>query len=184
MKVVLIIFVILVLVAIWLIKMYNGLVKAKQKVKNAWSQIEVQLQKRFDLVPNLVETVKGYAKHETSVFEKVTELRTAWANAKTVEEKAKIGNEVTDALKTVMAVSENYPDLKANSNFMQLQSELKEIESKIAFSRQFYNDSVTMYNTMISVFPANMVAGMFGFKEESLFQAESDEARKNVQVKF
>ena len=171
MKIFLIVLLILVvLLIIWLIKVYNSLVTARQKVKNAWSQIEIQLQKRFDLIPNLVETVKGYAKHESGVFEKVTELRTSWANAKTVEEKAEIGNQVSEALKTVIAVSENYPELKANTNFTQLQEQLQEIESKIAYARQFYNDAVTMYN--------------FGFKAEALFQAESEEARKNVQVKF
>lgn len=176
--------ILVVLLIIWLIKVYNSLVTARQKVKNAWSQIEIQLQKRFDLIPNLVETVKGYAKHESGVFEKVTELRTSWANAKTVEEKAEIGNQVSEALKTVIAVSENYPELKANTNFTQLQEQLQEIESKIAYARQFYNDAVTMYNTRIAVFPTNVIAGMFGFKAEALFQAESEEARKNVQVKF
>lgn len=176
--------VVVLLIIIWIASSYNMLVKARQKVKNAWSQIEVQLQKRFDLIPNLVETVKGYAKHEEGVLEKVTELRTSWANAKTVEEKAEVANQVTGALKTIMAVSENYPDLKANQNFLNLQADLKDIESKIAYSRSFYNDAVTMYNTKVQVFPTNIIAGMFGFKEEALFNAESDEARHNVKVEF
>ena len=176
--------VLVVLIIIWVATSYNGLVHARQKVKNAWSQIEVQLQKRFDLIPNLVETVKGYTKHEEGVLEKVTSLRTSWTNAKTVEEKAEVANQVTSALKTIMAVSENYPDLKANQNFLSLQSDLKDIESKIAYSRSFYNDAVTMYNTKVQMFPTNIIAGMFGFKEEALYNAESDEARHNVKVEF
>ena len=179
-----IILVIVVLIAIFVISTYNGLVRSRQKVKNAWSQIDVQLQRRFDLIPNLVETVKGYMGHESEVLEKVTSLRTSWASAKTVEDKAKIDNELSGALKTIMAVSENYPDLKANQNFADLQASLKETENKIAYSRQFYNDSVTMYNTKLEVFPSNFVASMFNFKPESLFEVESGEARKNVKVDF
>ena len=176
--------VVIVLIIAWVIGMYNGLVRARQKVKNAWSQIEVQLQRRFDLIPNLVETVKGYAKHESQVFEKVAELRTSWANANTISEKAEIGNQLSGTLKTIMAVSENYPELKANNNFMQLQGQLQETENKIAFSRQFYNDAVTMYNTKIETVPTNIIAGMFNFKPETLFQTESEEAKHNVNVKF
>ena len=179
-----IIAVIVVLIILWIIGVYNGLVRLRQKVRNAWSQIEIQLQRRFDLIPNLVETVKGYAKHESGVFEKVAELRTSWANASSISEKAEIGNELSGVLKTIMAVSENYPELKANQNFIDLQEQLKETEDKIAFSRQFYNDAVTMYNTKIEVFPSNLIAGMFGFKPETLFKTESEEARKNVNVKF
>ena len=166
------------------ISIYNGLVKAQQKVKNAWSQIEVQLQKRFDLVPNLVETVKGYAKHEKEVLDKVTELRSSWASAKTNSEKVEVENQFAGALKTIMAVAENYPELKANANFMELQGQLKEIEEKIAFSRAFYNDAVTMFNTKIHVFPNNIVAGMLGYKEESLFKVDNEEAKKSVKVEF
>jgi len=167
-----------------IINVYNGLVKSRQKVKNAWSQIDVQLQRRFDLIPNLVETVKGYMGHELSVLTKVTELRTSWANAKTVAEKAELDNQLSGALKTIMAVSENYPDLKANQNFNQLQEELKNTENKISFSRQFYNDTVTMYNTKLEVIPSNIVASIFNFKAEELFKVDSDEARKNVKVSF
>ena len=179
-----IILVIVVLIAIFVISTYNGLVRSRQKVKNAWSQIDVQLQRRFDLIPNLVETVKGYMGHEAEVLEKVTSLRTSWANAKTVEDKAKLDTELSGALKTIMAVSENYPDLKANQNFAELQASLKETENKVAYSRQFYNDTVTMYNTKLEVFPSNFVASMFSFKPESLFEVESGEARKNVKVDF
>lgn len=179
-----IILAIVILLVIFVISIYNNLVKSRQKVKNAWSQIDVQLQRRFDLIPNLVETVKGYMGHEAGVLEKVTELRTSWANANTSSEKVKIDNELSGALKTIMAVSENYPDLKANTTFMELQNNLKETENKISFSRQFYNDTVTMYNTQLETFPSNIVAGMFGFAPEALFNVESDEARKNVKVDF
>jgi len=163
---------------------YNGLVKARLKVKNAWSQIDVQLQRRFDLIPNLVETVKGYMEHETETLAKVTELRTSWGNANTVAEKANLDNELSSTLKTIMAISENYPDLKANQNFSELQEELRNTENKISYSRQFYNDSVTMYNTKLEVFPSNIIASSFGFKPEELFKTDSEEARQNVKVDF
>ena len=176
--------IIIVLLIIWIISIYNGLVTSKQKVDNAWSQIDVQLQRRFDLIPNFVETVKGYAAHESETFEKITSLRTSWANANTVAEKADLDNQLSGALKTIMAVSENYPELKANTNFSELSEELRNTENKISFSRQFYNDSVTMYNTKLELFPSNIVAGMFNFTPRELFAAESDEARKNVKVSF
>ena len=175
---------IIVVLIIVVISMYNNLVRLRQKVKNSWSQIDVQLQRRFDLIPNLVETVKGYMSHEEGVLEKVTELRTSWANAGTVKEKAELDNQLSGALKTIMAVSENYPDLKANQNFSELQQELQNTENKISFSRQFYNDSVTMYNTKLEVVPSNIIASMFGFKPEELFKVEGEEARKNVKVDF
>jgi LemA protein len=173
-----------VIIAIFVISIYNGLVKSRQKVKNAWSQIDVQLQKRFDLIPNLVECVKGYMSHEANVLEKVTTLRSSWANAKNINEKASINNELQSTLKTIMAVSENYPDLKANTNFSDLQNSLSEIENKISFARQFYNDAVTMYNTKLEVFPNNVIASLFNFKAEDLFNVDSPEARKNVKVDF
>ena len=179
-----IILVVVALIALFVISVYNGLVKSRQKVKNAWSQIEVQLQRRFDLIPNLVECVKGYMAHESDVLEKVTSLRSSWANAKGIEEKANLDNQLSGALKTIMAVSENYPDLKANTNFTDLQNNLKETENKISFSRQFYNDTVTMYNTKIEVFTDNIVASMFNFKAEPLFNVDNDEVRKNVKVDF
>lgn len=176
--------IIIVLLVLAIIGMYNNLVRLRQKVKNSWSQIDVQLQRRFDLIPNLVETVKGYMEHEKEVLTKVTELRTSWAGASSVAEKAELDSELSGALKTIMAVSENYPDLKANQNFSELQQELQNTENKISFSRQFYNDSVTMYNTKLEVFPSNIIASMFSFKPEELFKAESDEARKNVKIDF
>ena len=176
--------VIIAVIAIFIITTYNNLVKSRLKVKNAWSQIDVQLQRRFDLIPNFIETVKGYMAHEKDVLTKVTELRTSWSNASSVNEKAEINNELSASLKTIMAVSENYPDLKANQNFLEMQEELRNTENKISFSRQFYNDTVTMYNTKLEVFPSNIIAGWFNFTAESLFAAESDEARKNVKVDF
>ena len=163
---------------------YNTLVGLRQKVKNAWSQIDVQLQRRFDLVPNLVESVKGYMKHESDVLTKVTEIRSSWANAKTVSEKAELDNQLSNTLKTIMAVSESYPDLKANQNFLDLQASLNNTEDKISYSRQFYNDTVTKYNTKIEQFPSNIVASMFHFTTETLFEVDNSEARKNVKVDF
>jgi LemA protein len=176
--------IIIVAIIAFVIATYNGLVVARQKVKNAWSQIDVQLQRRFDLIPNFVETVKGYMTHEKDTLTKVTELRTSWSGASSIDEKAALNNQLSNTLKTIMAVSENYPDLKANQNFLEMQEELKNTENKISFSRQFYNDSVTMYNTKLEVFPSNIIAGMFNFTQETLFAAESDEARKNVKVDF
>ena len=180
----LIILIIVVAIIGFVVSIYNGLVKSKMKVENAWSQIDVQLQRRFDLIPNFVETVKGYMSHEKETLEKVTELRTSWANATTVKDKAELDGQLSSALKTIMAVSENYPDLKANQNFMQLSEELRNTENKIAFSRQFYNDTVTMYNTKLQVFPSNIIAGMFNFTPSDLFKTDSEEARHNVKVDF
>ena len=181
-----IILIIAVILLFVVISIYNSLVKAKLNVENAWSQIDVQLQRRFDLIPNFVETVKGYMTHEKETFEKIAGLRTSWANASSVKDKANLDGELSSALKTIMAVSENYPDLKANQNFMQLSEELRNTENKISFSRQFYNDSVTMYNTKLELFPSNIVASIFGakFKSAELFEVENDEVRKNVKVDF
>ena len=176
--------IILLVVIVAIIAMYNGLVQAKLKTENAWSQIDVQLQRRFDLIPNLVEAVKGYMKHEEEVLTKVTELRTSWASASSVSEKAELDNQLSGTLKTIMAVSENYPDLKANQNFTQLQEELRSTENKISYARQFYNDSVTMYNTKLQVIPTNIISSMFNFTPEELFKTDSEEARKNVKVDF
>lgn len=179
-----IILAILVIIIVTIIGMYNGLVQSRIKVDNAWSQIDVQLQRRFDLIPNFVETVKGYMSHEKETFEKIAALRTSWANAESVSDKAKLDGELSTTLKTIMAVSESYPELKANQNFSELSEELRNTENKISFARQFYNDSVTMYNTNLQVFPSNIIAGMFNFTPRDLFKAESDEARKNVKVDF
>ena len=179
-----IILAIVVLTAIWIISAYNGLVKKKMKAENAWGQIEVQLQRRFDLIPNLVNCVKGYMEHEEDVLTKVTELRTAWSGATSIDEKANLDNQLSGALKTIMAVSENYPDLKANQNFTELQAELTNTENKISYSRQFYNDTITMYNTAISVFPTSIIAGIFGFSPKTLFNVDTPESRQNLKVDF
>ena len=176
--------IIIVILVVVVIALYNSLVVARQKVRNAWSQIDVQLQRRFDLIPNLVETVKGYMTHEKGVLTEVTNLRSSWSNANSVGEKAKLDNQLSDTLKTIMALSENYPDLKASQNFSELQEELRATENKISFSRQFYNDTVTMYNTKLEVVPTNILASIFHFKPEELFTTESDEARQNIKVDF
>jgi len=176
--------VIVALIILWVIFAYNGLVRKKMKVQNSWGQIDVQLQRRFDLIPNLVNCVKGYMEHEKDTLAKVTELRTAWAKAETIGEKVDLDNQLSGALKTIMAVSEAYPDLKANQNFSELQEELRNTENKISYSRQFYNDSVTMYNTALLVFPTNIIASMFNFTAEKLFVVDTEEARKNVKVDF
>lgn len=180
----LIILIVIVVIILAFISMYNSLIALRTKVDNAWSQIDIQLQRRFDLIPNFVETVKGYMNHESETFEKIAALRTSWANASSVKDKAEIDNQISGALKTIMAVSENYPELKANQNFLQLSEELRNTENKISFSRQFYNDTVTRYNTKIQTIPTNIIAGMFNFTARDLFKAESDEARKNVKVDF
>lgn len=179
-----IILAIVVVLALFVAIVYNQLVSLRQRVNNSWSQIDVQLQRRFDLIPNLVESVKGYMTHEGETLSKVTSLRTSWSEAKSVDEKVSLDNELSDTLKTIMAVAENYPDLKANQNFLALQAELKDTESKVAYSRQFYNDTVTMYNTKLETFPSNIVAGMFGFKASSLFSVSSEQAKEAVKVDF
>ena len=179
-----IILIIVAVIVIAFIALYNSLVAMRLRVKNAWSQIDVQLQRRFDLIPNLVETVKGYMEHESEVLTNVSELRSSWANAKTVDEKASLDNALSESLKTIMAVAENYPELKANQNFSELQTELTNTENKISYSRQFYNDTVTRYNTKLEVFPSNIIASMFHFTAESLFEADNAEVRKNVKVDF
>ncbi|MFH1751157.1 MAG: LemA family protein [Candidatus Micrarchaeota archaeon] len=168
---------------LWFIAIYNGLITLRNRIENAWSQIDVQLKKRYDLIPNLVETVKGYARYEKSVFENVTKARAAMANAGSVTDKAKADNMLTGALKSLFAVAENYPNLKANENFRQLQEELSGIESKIAYARQFYNDSVLEFNTSIQTVPSNIVAGIGGFTKRDYFKVEEAE-RQNVKVSF
>ena len=179
-----IILIVIAVIVLFIASTYNQLVVLRNKVRDQWAQIEVQLKKRFDLIPNFVETVKGYMTHESETFEKIAKLRTSWANTSSVGEKAKLDGELSSTLKTIMAVSENYPELKANTNFADLSEELRNTENKISFSRQFYNDSVTRYNTKLELFPSNLVAGMFNFQKKELFAAESDEARKNVKVDF
>lgn len=174
---------VVVVILLWVIFVYNKLVTLQNRIENAWSQIDVQLKKRYDLVPNLVETVKAYAKHERETFEKVTNARAAMVNAKSVKEKASADGMLTGALKSLFAVAEAYPQLKANENFLQLQEELSGIESKIAYARQFYNDSVLDLNNSLAVFPSNLVAGSFGFKKRDYFQIE-ETARQAVKVSF
>ncbi len=170
-------------IVIFIIAMYNSLIRLRNQVKNSWAQIDVQLKRRNDLIPNLVETVKGYMKHEKTVLENITKARAAIMSAKTVGDTAKASNMLSSTLKSLFAVSENYPNLKANENFMQLQEEITGTENKIAYSRQHYNDIVMMFNTKIQIFPNNMFAGMMNFKKEAMFEA-AEEERKNVKVKF
>jgi LemA protein len=179
--------VVAVIVILWLVATYNGLVGLRNMVKNAWSQIDVQLKRRYDLIPNLVETVKGYAKHESSTFEKVTQARTACMQASAsgnVGELAKQEGFLTQALKSLFAVVEAYPELKANQNFMALQEELSATENKISFARQFYNDNVMQFNNKIQMFPSNIVAAIFGFKDSQFFEVDNAEEKKAVKVQF
>ena len=179
---IIIILLIILILAGLIISYYNGLVTSRNRVKNAWSQVDVQLKRRNDLIPNLVETVKGYAGHEKSTFEEITRARTSIANATTVSEVAEADNQVTSALKTLFAVAEAYPELKANQNFIELQQELSETEDKISYSRQFYNDTVLNYNNLCLKFPSNILARSFGFKESYFFEAqEGDKAVPKVQ---
>ncbi|MDH4198282.1 MAG: LemA family protein [Candidatus Aminicenantes bacterium] len=166
------------------IGMYNSLVTLRNRCENAWSQVDVQLRRRYDLIPNLVETVKGYAKHEREVFEKVTQARAAAINAQTVKDQGQAENVLSGALKSLFAVAENYPDLKANQNFLLLQEELAGTESKIAYARQFYNDQVMKFNMKQQVFPSNLIASMFGFKTKDYFEIGEAEARGPVKVSF
>ena len=162
---------------------YNSLATGKVRIKEALSGIDVQLKRRIDLIPNLIETVKGYAKHEKTVFEEVTKARTSLMKAETPHEKAASDNMLTGALKSLFAVSENYPDLKASENFLQLQQELSDTENKIAYSRQFYNTNVRDYNTTLANFPSGPIGRTFGFKDEEFFEAEEAD-KKPVKVQF
>jgi LemA protein len=178
-----IIIAIIAIIAIYLWALYNGLVKGRMRVQEAWSGIDVQLKRRSSLVPNLVETVKGYATHEKEVFENVTKARSALMSAGDAKSAAEANNQLTGALKTLFAVAENYPQLRASENFMQLQKELSDIEAKIAYSRQFYNGNVLSYNTQIQVFPNVLLATSFGFKPADFFAATESE-REDVKVSF
>lgn len=174
---------ILIFIVLALVGIYNGLISLRNRVKNAWAQIDVQLKRRYNLIPNLIETVKGYAKHEKGVFEEVTKARANALNAQGAANQAEAENLLTGALKSLFAVAEAYPDLKASTNFMQLQEELSGTESKIAYARQFYNDSVMAYNIRIQQIPYNIIASLFGFREEELFETEGVE-REVPKVKF
>lgn len=173
--------VLLTILFIWFL--YNSLVTAKMRVKESWSGIDVQLKRRADLVPNLVETIKAYAKHEKGVFENVTKARSALVSAGAPEQLAQANNQLTSALKSLFAVAEAYPELKASENFKSLQDELSDTESKIAYARQFYNSNVLDYNTKIQIFPNFLLTNMFGFKQEEFFQASGEE-REVVKVDF
>jgi LemA protein len=181
---VVLVLVILVIIVITFIGIYNRLVAGRNNVEASWKQVDVQLQKRYDLIPNLVETVKGYAAHEKTVFENVTAARAAAINAQGPGAQGQAENLLTGALKSVFAVAEAYPDLKANQNFLMLQQELANIENKIAFSRQHYNDVVRGYNTLQQQFPANLVAGMAGCKPSEYFEIEEPAAREVPKVSF
>ncbi len=175
--------IILILLVIIVIAMYNGLVVKRMRVNNGWAQIDVQLKRRYDLIPNLVETVKGYAAHERGVLEKVAELRSRAMGATNPKESAEVNNMLTSTLKSLFAVAENYPQLKANENFMKLQEELTATENKISFARQFYNDVVMDYNATIQKFPQAMIASMFNFTAREFFEAPTEE-KEAVKVKF
>lgn len=180
-----IVILLLVVVGLFFMFSYNSLVALRQRVQNAWAQVDVQLRRRYDLIPNLVNTVKGYATHERETFEKVTEARSRAMAAGTVQEQAGAENMLSGTLKSLFALAENYPQLKADSNFRQLQEELSNTESKIAFSRQFYNDTVLKFNTKIQVFPTVLIAGMLGFNAADYFNLDGEaEARRPVDVKF
>ncbi len=172
-----------ILLVIYFIGTYNSLIILRTRIKEAFSGIDVQLKRRADLIPNLVETVKGYAKHEKSVFENVTKARSSLVNAHTPEEKAKANDLLSSALKTLFAVAEAYPQLQASANFQELQKQLEDTEDKIAYSRQFYNSNVLDFNTKVQVFPSNIIANMLGFKQEPFFET-AEEERKKVEVKF
>ncbi len=174
---------VVVLLLLYVIVTYNGLVRLRNRIQNAWAQIDVQLKRRYDLIPNLVETVKGYAAHEKGTFEAVTQARANALNAQGPVAQAQAENMISGALKSLFAVSEAYPDLKANQNFLSLQEELSGTEGRISYARQFYNDAVLRLNTKIQSFPSNVLAGMFGFKEHEYFEAD-DTSRGPVSVQF
>lgn len=176
---------IIVIILITIVTIYNRLIRLRNTVKSSWSDIDVQCKKRFDLIPNLVETVKGYASHEKGLFEKVTEIRTMAMRATTPGEMAKTENLFRETLKSLFAVAEAYPELKANQNFLQLQTQLQELENSIEYARRYYNAVVRDYNVMIESFPSNLIASAFNFKQAELFQLERpEEERRPVKVSF
>lgn len=180
----LVIVAILVILALWFFGMYNSLVWMRNQAKNGWAQIDVQLKRRHDLIPNLVETVKGYAKHESSTFEAVVKARSAAVQASGVTEQAKAEGELSGVLSRLLAISEAYPDLKANQNFLKLQEELSSTENKISFARQAFNDQVMQYNSKIQMIPSNIVAGIGGFTAMDMFELKDQAQREVPQVKF
>jgi len=184
MGVLIVLIIIIAVIALFFISIYNSLVRLKNQVKNAWSQIDVQLKRRHDLIPNLIETVKGYMTHERDTLENITKARSQAVAAEGVGDKAKAEGELTRALGKFNLVVENYPDLKANQNFLSLQEELTSTENKISFSRQNYNDQVLFYNNKIQMFPSNIVAGMFRFTEEEFFEIEDEKEKEVPKVSF
>ena len=179
-----VIVIIIALFVFYLISIYNSLVGLRNQVKNAWSQIDVQLKRRHDLIPNLIETVKGYMHHERETLETITNARSQAVSAKSITEKAKAESALTDAIGKFNLVVENYPDLKANQNFLSLQEELTSTENKISFSRQNYNDQVLFYNNKIQMFPSSIIAGMFNFSQETFFELEDKSEREVPKVSF
>lgn len=171
------------LIVFWAISVYNKLIALRNRVKDQWAQIDVQLKRRFDLIPNLVETVKGYTKHESETLEAVIKARNTYVSATLPEDQMKADGELTKAISKLFALTESYPELKANTNFQALQQELTETESKIASARQFYNDTVMVYNNKVDMVPSNIIASLFRFEKEAFFEANETE-RQNVQVKF
>lgn len=176
--------ILVIVIGVWIIFTFNTLVTLRNRVKNSWAQVEVQLKVRFDLLPNLIETVKGYAAHEKAVIEKVVNARNLVLKATGVEGRSKAESELAGTMKSLFGLSEAYPDLKANQNFLQLQEKLTEAEQKIAYARQFYNDTVMKYNTQIEILPNSLFAGAMGFKMMNLFELASEEEQKNITVKF
>ena len=180
----LIILIVLALVAVWLIAAFNGLVTLKNRAKEAWSDIDVQLKRRYDLIPNLVETVKGYAAHEATTLENVIKARNAAMSATSTADKAATENALSQTLKSIFALSENYPDLKASQNFVELQDELTDTEDKIQAARRFYNSNVRDFNTKLEVFPTNLFGHLLGFSKFDFFEIANTAERENVAVKF
>ena len=171
-------------IVVWLIAAYNGFVRANNNCEEAFATMDVYMKKRYDLIPNLVETVKGYAAHESNTLQKVVEARNMAQSASTVEERAQAENILSGTLKSLFAISEAYPDLKANQNFMDLQGQLKAVEEDIANSRKYYNAVVKQFNTKCEVFPSNLIAGIFHFEKKPMFEVEAQEERQNVKVSF
>lgn len=171
-------------ILLWLMAIYNGLIKAKNQVDESWSDIDVQLKRRYDLIPNLIETVKGYAAHEQGTLEKVIQARNQAMNAGGMVDKAQAENALSQTLKSIFALAESYPNLKANENFAKLQDELSDTENKIQASRRFYNGNVRDFNIKIEIFPNNLIANNLGFKQREFFEIENKEERENVKVKF
>lgn len=178
-----VIIVVIVLLGIFVMSSYNSLVRSRNRVRDQFSQIDIQLKRRADLIPNLVETVKGYAKHEKGTLEDVIKARNTYLSSSSENDKIQASDKMEKAISKLFALAESYPDLKANTNFLELQKQLNETEDKISYARQFYNDSVLMYNNSVETFPTNIIASMFGFKINAFFEAKEEE-RQNVQVKF